>query len=217
MTFTRQDIDAEYHRLGYQRGWSFMACPEARLRDARVAIVGLNPGGGGPGDNYQYQGLWDEPAGNCYYRERWGPGGQPTPLQRQIWAWHDELGLGPDDSFCAQFVPFRSPDWRRLERKPEAVHFGERLWRWVLSVSPAEILVTMGKLPAAYLAEATTATRWASRLPTGWGRQGIDVYDTADGRRIVAMPHPGRYGLFGRGEASETARTSFRAATGLEA
>jgi hypothetical protein len=70
----------------------------------------------------------------------------------------------------------------------------------------------MGKLPARYLADLMGA-KWVARLPTGWGRQMIDVYDTPAGKRIIAMPHPSRYRIFGRsGGISDTAEKSFRAA-----
>lgn len=212
-TFDRDVIQAEYERLGYSRGWSFMATPERALREAQVAFVGLDPGGGGDADKYEYGELWDFPEGNAYFMERWGPKGTETAIQRQVWRWHELLEIGAHDSLCAQFVPFRSPGWDALKRKGEALAFGRRLWTWVLSVSPATLFVTMGKEPARQLASITGA-RHVAQLPTGWRPQIIDVWDTADGRRIVGMPHPSRYTLFGRANsASELAEESFRAAT----
>lgn len=211
--FTRDDIEAAYKALGYEKGWTFMACPEARLRSAEVVLVGMNPGGGGANDPWEYGGTWDVPEGNAYYTEKWAAGGGETAIQGQIKHWHRLLGLGENDSLCAHFIPFRSPGWDDLERKPQALAFGRRLWTEVLKASPASLFVTMGKLPAKHLAELIQA-RPVAHLPTGWGKTLIDVYDSADGRRIVAMPHPSRYTLFGRGEASELAEQSFKAATG---
>lgn len=213
--FNRDVVQAEYERLGYSRGWSFMGTPERALREARVAFVGLNPGGGGETDTYEYGGLWDFPEGNAYFDERWGPNASETAIQRQIWRWHEMVGLGPHESLCAHFIPFRSPDWHSLEHKDEALAFGQRLWNWVLGVSPASLFVTMGKEPARQLAVILKA-RHVAQLPTGWGQQMIDVRDSADGRRVVGMPHPSRYALFGRGgSASELAEQSFRAATDM--
>lgn len=213
---TWETIEAKSEELGYRHGWTLMATPEATLREAKVAFVGLNPGGGGEGDTYPYGGLWDVPGGNAYFTERWGPNGTETPIQAQIHAWHRLLELEHSDSLCMQFVPFRSPSWHALDRKDEALAFSRELWRWVLTVSPATLFVTMGKLPARYLAELLNAKHFA-QLPTGWGANMIDVRDSPSGRRIVGMPHPSRYRLFGRvNGASLTAEASFRSAAGLD-
>jgi len=214
--YERDDLAADYARLGYRHGWTFLMTRAARLRDARVAFVGLNPGGGGAGDDHPYEETWDQPLGNAYFVESWGPNGSLSPIQRQVQAWHTMLGIGADESLCAQFVPFRSPDWHRLDRKEEALAVAARLWRGVLDVSPASLLVTMGKLPAEHLGSLLEG-RVVATLPTGWGNSTIDVLDTPGGRRIVAMPHPSRYQLFNRlGNASEQARQSLRIAAGLE-
>jgi hypothetical protein len=208
-----REIDAEYDRLGYNNGWSFLATPERTLRDAAVAFVGLNPGGGGPQDDYEYGRLWDFP-GNAYFDEKWGPGGTETAIQGQIRAWHELLGLKPDESLCAHFIPFRSPTWESLDHKPDALAFAEKLWQWVFDISPATLFVTMGKKPASHLAALLEGTHVA-QLPTGWGKQMIDVWDTPSGRRIVGMPHPSRYRLLNRGDGlSDVAVASFLAATG---
>lgn len=217
MTFTRETIQAEYERLGYSKGWTFMGVPEANIGRARVVIVGLNPGGGGAGDGYAYQGIWDLPAGTGYFDERWGPDDSFSPIQLQVKAWHSSLKIEPEDSLCAQFVPFRSPNWSSLQRKDEAIDFSNRLWTWLLSETPASLFITMGKLPAHYLSLLIDARPVARNLPTGWGKQTIDVYDSPSGRRIIAMPHPSRFTLFCRGAASEIAEASFRCAAGSKA
>ena len=212
-SYDSQAIDAECNRLGYRKGWSFLATPEESLHRAGVGLVGLNPGGGGANDGYAYEGLWDF-EGNAYFDENWGPNDSQTAIQKQVQRWHGILGIGPAESMCAHFVPFRSPDWASLDRKAEAVSFASGLWRWVLAVSPATLFVTMGKMPAEQLALLLEA-RHVARLDTGWGNQLIDVWDAPCGRRVVGMPHPSWYALFSRANAaSELAEASFRAATG---
>lgn len=214
-SYGRAELEADYARLDYRHGWTFLMTPEARLRDARVAFVGLNPGGGGEGDTHAYGGVWDCPDGNAYFRERWGASGSLSLIQQQVHAWHDALDLGEDDSLCAQFVPFRSPDWRRLARKDEALAVAARLWRRALDVSPASVLVTMGKLPAKHLGGLLQG-RIVASLPAGWGNCTIDAWGTPGGRRIIGMPHPSRFRLFGRADgASDQARDVFRIAAGL--
>lgn len=212
-TFSASDIEGAYRELGHEYGWSFMGTPADRLLNADVVFVGLNPGGGGPGDNCDYGHHWDFAGENAYFEEKWGPNETDSPLQVQIKEWHRLLDLKPNEVTCAQFVPFRSPTWSSLPEKDASISFSKSLWKWLLEVSPACLFVTMGKLPAFYLAELMGG-RLVAQLPTGWGLQLIDVYDTPTKRRIVAMPHPSRYRLFGRaGSASETAEQTFRIAT----
>ncbi|WP_343347990.1 uracil-DNA glycosylase family protein [Sphingomicrobium sp. XHP0239] len=192
--FSKDVIEKAYEDQGHKLGWSFMGTPEEALRSAKVAIVGLNPGGGG--DPSQYGRHWDSEK-NTYFSERWGARDTYNPLQKQIHRWHELLGLAEDDVLCAQFVPFRSPTWDKLENREAAIETARKLWTWVLGISPAQLFITMGKMPAQYLAELMEA-KWVARMSTGWGNASIDVYDSPDGKRILAMPHPSRYGIFGR-------------------
>ena len=208
--FNHDAIQAAYHDLGYRYGWTFMMNPERTMREADVAFIGLNPGGGGEKDEWAHEGVWAVPSGNAYYGA-WSPGESKTSIQIQIEHWHNELSLKSDESFCAQFVPFRSPSWRDLERKEDALAFSMRLWKWTLENSRARLLVTMGKVPGRYLSNLLNAAHVA-QFQAGWGKQMIDVYE-GSGYRIVAMPHPSRFQLLGRGSKSEVSQTSFRLAT----
>lgn len=213
--FTKADIQTEYERLGYELGWTFMMSPEQSLKDATIALVGLNPGGGRSIADRDFGSIWDCPRGNAYFTERWGPDNTKTPIQHQIKAWHDALDVGGHETFCAQFVPFRSPDWAALPRKSDALAVAGRLWSWALTVSPASLFITMGKLTGQYLGEFLEG-RVVATLPTGWGDATIDVWDSPSGRRVVSMPHPSRYRLFGRsGHNSDIAEASLRIAAGL--
>lgn len=214
MSISKEWIEENYGTLGYRHGWTLMYTPEQAIRTAKVAFVGLNPGGGGPGDNHIYSGIWDEPEGNAYFQQDWGAGKGKAPIQVQVQKWHEMLEIPGSDSLCIQFVPFRSPSWGALENRDQAVAISKIIWRWVLQVSPATLFVTMGKVPALYLTELLEAEHLLD-LPTGWGSQRINVWQSATGRRIVGMPHPSRYRLFGRSDdASLIAEESFKVATG---
>lgn len=204
---TRDEIDKAYRDLGNEKGWTFMACPEARLRSAEVAIVGTNPGGGGPKDSWVYGGIW-----SCEKTDDFAFDGDR--MRPQIEAWHDLLGVARDATFCAQYVPFRSPGWSDLPRKSAALAFARRLWAPVLELSPASLFVTMGKVPGRQLATLMDAGPTFAQLYSGWGDEMIEVYVAPNGRSVVAMPHPSRYPLFGRGAESELAEQHFKAATG---
>ena len=74
-------IQEKYIELGYTLGWRLLYSPEAVLERARVAFVGLNPGGNqAPADHAEFA----MESGSAYAQERWGkPPGQST-LQRQV-------------------------------------------------------------------------------------------------------------------------------------
>lgn len=218
--FNAAAIQARYDSLGFRSGWTFLCCNEDRLKDARVAIVGLNPGG--RDDEGPYGGYWST-GHNPYYDEFWG--GKDASgtdlhdrLQLQIQKWHGLAGIEKDESLCAQFVPFRTRDWegvsKRAELEAEVLAFSRNLWSAVLSSCSAEVFITMGKVPARELATLLHAT-WQPQLETGWGTAKIDLYIADDGRRVIGMPHPSRYALFDReGSQSELAEQNFLLALG---
>jgi hypothetical protein len=216
LSITANDIEATYSELGHQWGWSFLGAPEAQLYTAETVIVGLNPARGKADSPSNYGSHWDVPEGNIYFSKNWGGGEEYTRLQHQLLIWHELLQLGPTQTIGANFVPFRSRSWSKLRHPKESILFAERLWQDVVTVAPAHLFLTMGKDAARYLARALNA-KSPARLPTEWGKQTIDVYNAPGGRRIVAMPHPSRFGLFGRGELSKIAEASLVSACGAEA
>ena len=188
---TPRDIQAEYDRLGYKAGWSFMYGPEARMRDANVAFVGLNPAG--PEDSGRN---WDFPA-NAYHHQKWAAGGMAwSPLQHQVDALFRALQVSPDQVFAAQFVPFRSPDLARLGHQAEAFAFGRQLWTWVLERTPATLFLCLGRDVTREVV-ALTGAKADGTWPTGWGRQTFKRY-VAPGKVIVGLPHLSRFQVFGR-------------------
>lgn len=192
----KKTISAKYAELGYRKGWTFLACPEARLRDAKVAIVGANPGGGGPKDKYPYGEVWSVEEFNAFYDE-------PTEHRNQVRLWHKMILACPEETLCAQFIPFRSPGLADLARLDEAEAFAHTLWSWVLDRSPAKLFITMGRTPAKHLVDLLGARPFVTDFPAQWGKMTIDVYDSDQGHRIIRMPHPSRYKILGRFEETD--------------
>lgn len=189
----REAIQAEYERLGYKAGWSFMYTPAARLHDAEIALVGLNPGGD-EGD----AGHWDHPEGNAYANQNWSANGKAwSPLQVQVAALLDAVGVRHDRIVATQFIPFRSPNWRELERKKEALAFGRQLWRWLLEQTTATRFLCLGSTAAEELARLTGAKR-SGKFKTDWGNQTFDRY-VSPRHTVVRIPHLSRYRVFDRG------------------
>ena len=216
LTIRPRDIQSAYDVLGHEWGWSFLGGPEAQLYTAEAVIVGLNPARAQGDSLTDYGAHWDVPDGNIYFSKDWSGTGDYSPLQNQLLRWHELLELGPEQTIGANFVPFRSRSWAELACPKESVQFANKLWADVLNVTSAPLFITMGKSSARHLAEPLGA-KLVAHLPSGWGNHTIDVYDSPSGRRIVAMPHPSRFKLFGRDEASETAEASFLAACDADA
>ena len=188
------DIDRTADRLGYDLGWRFMMCPEATMHTASVAIIGLNPGG-----RRRHGPTWSSEDGNAYWIESWG--GQVAgmdPLQRQIQQLAGKLEVGQEDLFAAQFVPFRSNSWSDLANPHEAVEFARQLWTWTLAQSPAQTIICLGKKVVGPEIAAIVSAKLDTVTSAGWGDQTIDVYRSAGGVKVVALPHLGRFKLMGR-------------------
>lgn len=191
---TRDDIQAAYETHGYDQGWSFMMTPEASLRTATVAMVGLNPGGSAGN-----VGHWDHAPGNAYFMQKWSlDETSDSAIQRQVKAIHDVLDIGENEIFAAQFIPFRSRDFASLTTVAEDKAFAMRLWTWVVEQSPARLYLCMGKEVGSAIGQLIGAS-WKEDIATGWGRTKFRRRVSSDGRVVVEMPHPSRYQLFSRG------------------
>ena len=171
-----------------------MGSPEHRLGSAKVVLVGLNPGGDHAGE-----GIWDFDGNLAHVEERWGKNGAETPLQLQIHQWLKLLNLEASEVAHVNFVPFRSPDWVRLPLKAEALAFASSLWREVVKKTHASLFISFGKTVAWHISGLMGARRIAV-LPVPWKGQSIELFESEDGKRIVAMPHPSRFTLMGRAD-----------------
>ncbi len=179
----QNDIDFAAERLGYDLGWRLMMCPEAVMKTAEVAIVGLNPGG-----RKRHGPTWSSEDGNAYWTESWG--GQVAgmdPLQRQVQQLAGRLKAGPKDVFAAQFVPFRSNSWSDLTNPREAVDFAKQLWKWTLEQSPARTIVCLGKKVVGPEIAGVVGARLEQVTSAGWGDQTIDVYRSPAGIKPMGL------------------------------
>ncbi len=184
---------AEYERLGYDQGWVFAMTPLANLATARAIVVGLNPGGDDD------QGIWESSNRNAYFTGRWIPGSDSLmPIQTQIAALHELLHLGPDDVFAGQFIPFRSVSLNTLAHQTEAFGFALKLWTWVISQTPANLYLCLGKAVAYNIASLLDA-KLDGCWPSGWGTTTVGRYVSASGKVVVELPHLSRYLLFSMG------------------
>jgi hypothetical protein len=206
-TMTPEAVQTTYERLGYTAGWRFMTAPAANMVSSSVALVGLNPGGSAP-----HGPRWSQEEGSAYVIESWGGQAPGTDsLQRQVKLMLATIEEDPHRVFSAQFVPFRSPSWDALQRPQEAVAFSRELWAWTLSRSAAKVFLCLGKNVAAVNIADLIGARLVAHTPCGWGAQTIDSYRSMDGRRVLGLPHLGRFQLFGRGKSEVAFLTALEA------
>ena len=201
-------INAEHDRLGMKLGWRFLMCPEARLNDAKVAIITLNPGGTRRVDTE-----WSQERGNAYYIESWGgqaPG--QDKLQVQVQALVKAMGEDKDSVLAGCFIPFRSRDYRTLPRRAECIQYARHLWGSVLEESPARLFVCVGKKVVGEGLADLIGARPITPVPFPWGEQSItiDRYQATDGRVVVAFPHFSRFPPFSSPERTRAAVEAIR-------
>lgn len=186
-------------------GWSFMYCPEARLKTARFGIIGLNPGADDePSARQTAQADWDlGKEGLAYVDQPWGANGALNPLQLQIKLLLEALDIESDEVFAAQLVPFRSQSWTSLPKPHDAVKACRPLWKHIGQESPTiRLWVSLGKEAGRELATILGASG-PERLNVGWRRHFAELYQAADGRVVLALPHLSRFKLLSTGDRTE--------------
>ena len=190
-------IQREYEAGGHKLGWKFLYGPEAVLDGARVALVGLNPGG-----NFVPSEIADfaNNEGSSYVVERWAgaPAGQ-YKLQLQVRALFRQVGESPDKVLAGNLVPFRSPSWADLRNRQSALAFGKRLWRDILTDVKPEMVIAMGGETASALKDVLGVRR-AERIPVGWGTIAGER-GPYDGGVFVGLPHLSRFAIMTRRES----------------
>ncbi|GAA4227469.1 uracil-DNA glycosylase [Sagittula marina] len=194
----KEQIEHAYQRSGNDLGWRFLYSPSQTLSGARVAFIGLNPGGSEEDLAY---GQYAVDHGSAYNRESWaGKAPGDHKLQKQVLALFKRLEVEPETVLAGNLVPFRSPTWRSLKSRAPSIQFGKELWAEVLSISQPSIIVTMGSVTTKILSEILKIDR-LEKCPTGWGQ--VSAYrGELEGRRLVGLPHLSRYGTMTRPESS---------------
>jgi hypothetical protein len=209
----KDEIHKRYQEIGFDLGWRFMMTPVALLTKASICLVGLNPGG-----NKYVEGAWDFAKGNAYHIEKWRDEERSySQLQIQIHRMEQILEIGENDYLAAQFVPFRSPNWKSLRQKMKlALAFGRELWAWTLEQSPARLFLCLGNDAAMELAKLLKCQDTEETYPVNWEPLTIGRRIAPDGRVVIRIPHLSRFQIFGRSEgASAIAEKSLREATRL--
>ena len=197
-----QRIEEEYHRLGYDLGWRFLYSPVGTLHGAKVAFIGLNPGGR---EKRLDHASFAMPEGYSAYRdEAWSHTKGQSVLQKQVLGLFDKLAQRPEDVLSGNLVPFRSQSWKQLQRRTEALRFGQQLWSSVLKVAKPELVVTMGADVRKALSPCAE-----KRVPLGWGNVCGSVAVDDLGVTHVSLPHLSRFSVMQRPASRPGLKTLF--------
>lgn len=185
-------IEAEYRRLGYDQGWAFAMTPMARMHTAGTMIIGLNPGG----ESHSEDTHFESENSNAYYTGVWTSNGSPTAVQTQVRLLHELLGLSQDETFAAQYIPFRSASFESLQNKTEALGFAYKLWSELMPNVAARRIVCMGNTVFWQIVKLLDAKHFGS-VRAGWGSVTIKRAVAGNRRLVVGIPHPSRFQLLG--------------------
>ena len=183
-------IECRYRDGAYKLGWRLLYSPAIVLESARLAFVGLNPGGRARPNGHAEFAM---PSGSAYAVESWK--GKPpgtAPLQRQVLSLFEMLGETPENVLAGNLVPFRSPGWSDLpgDRKA-AVEFGQHLWRDIICRARPALVVTYGDKPFVALHEILRASE-PEKCGLDWGRYSARRC-VFPGGRLVGLPHLSRF------------------------
>jgi hypothetical protein len=140
MTFARElerRIQEEYLARGDSLGWRLLYSPEACLDGARVALVGINPGGDRiPPDHA----VFAMPRGSAYEIEVWR-----SRVQGRVRTLLALLKERAEDVLAGNLVPFRSPTWAALHDRKGALRFGTSIWTPILERARPQLIIAMGR------------------------------------------------------------------------
>lgn len=184
--------------------WRLLYSPRRVLNGARVAFIGLNPGGRVVDPSH---GKFSSEAGSAYRREveNWG---RSSSLQDQVMALFARLDVVPEEVLAGNLVPFRSPSEDTLQGASEAIAFGKTLWTEILGKVTPRVVVSMGRTANREIA-SLLRVRDARRYPTGWGNYTASR-GTFPGGTWIGLPHLSQFKIMKRRESQEALDDLFR-------
>ena len=199
-------IERQYSADGYALGWRLLYSPVGVLEGAKVAFLGLNPGGNyRPTDHAEFA----MERGSAYAVEHWGALPGESNLQRQVLALFEMIGERPEAVLAGNLVPFRSPTWDALPNKQRALAFGKGIWRDILAEVSPQLVIAMGREAFTAMRDILGA-RITERISVNWGTVCGERGDFATGT-LVGIPHLSRFPIMMRSESRPGVRKLFTA------
>ena len=190
-----KEIELAYRQSGNTMGWRLLASPKSTLISAKVAFIGLNPGGSIVDAE---QSVYAMPEGkSAYVTESWaGHAPGQSPLQSQVRALFSRLGVAPDAVLAGNLVPFRSPNWNTLKDPQGSLIFGKELWRRILHRAKPSIVITMGGDTTKVIIDILGVSR-TKRYSIGWGDVSAQR-GNFEGGTLIGLPHLSRFSVMNR-------------------
>ena len=189
----KQQIDHDYSVRGYKLGWRLLYSPPSVLDGARVAFVGLNPGGSSrPVDHAEFA----MARGSAYALENWGAAPGRSKLQQQVLSLFSMIKEPPERVLAGNLVPFRSPSWSALADRIAALKFGRAIWERILSESSPSLVICMAGEAMTALKDILSV-RQTERIPVGWGEICGERGEYERGT-LVRIPHLSRFAIMNR-------------------
>jgi hypothetical protein len=186
-------------------GWRLLASPPSVVEGAEVAFIGLNPGGSFQPDDHADFAM---ERGSAYVVEAWGTNqAGSNPLQTQVRALFSGLSVEPENVLAGNLVPFRSPNWKSLQRRDFSLNFGELLWADILKRARPGLIIGMGRDVFAPLTRILGATG-IQTVAIGWGNVKA-TKATFKGGALVVLPHLSRFGFITREKSAGALRDLF--------
>lgn len=189
---------------GRPLGWRLLYSPRSVLEGARVAFIGLNPGGSTIDPDH---GMFSSEPGSAYRRdvENWGASSQ---LQDQVLELFRRLNVPPEEVLAGNLVPFRSSSEATLEDAPGAIAFGKTLWAEILKTARPSLVASMGGTANREVAQLLGVDDINS-YPVGWG-----AYTASRGRfpdgTWIGLPHLSRFAIMKRAPSQAALAELFR-------
>ena len=203
-------IEAHAKAYTYTSSWSFLFTGKHTFcKNQKLIFVGLNPGGRADKCNYLPV-RYNENGHNDYLEaDDWGKGIGKTPLQRQVISLFEgiarQLGVTHEslmhETMAANFIPFRSQDWDKVENGPQCMLFAKELWRDIIDYTNPAVIISMNRLAHESFLGLVEA-KDTLNFETKWGSTTASFaeYTKRDGKKglLVRVPHLSRYRIFKR-------------------
>ena len=190
-------------KYNFSDGFKLLYCPWSNIFSSNIAFISLNPGNAP--ENAELRMVSDE-RGNSYEIEM---DVTKSPINEQFMMLCDFLENKPSDFLTGAAIPFRSNNWKSLnkEQKIAGVEIGISLWKEMLGSNIKKIIVT-GEEACKMVLKIKSAKLKLS-IPSNWGNTKLKKYVSKDGTEIFSIPHLSTYRLFLRDESVKQLKILF--------
>lgn len=186
-------------KSSFALGYKLLFCPVAVIETAKLGFISLNPAGNVPDGTKLEQ--FSEERGNSYLIEA---STTKSPITDQFLKMSELLGINPQEILTGVAAPFRTFSWDEQSRDQKMANLmvGREIWSEIFFEARLERLIVCSQPATDMIVELTNA-RQTDQFLAGWGNIKIRLFRNAEGLKIVQIPHPSRFRLFGRVESQE--------------